>query len=67
MQQWWIGLAAGAATAVGYIIRRWIEKRGRSEGLRRRLQALSLLQGMKREGVSMKDLERIEREAADAE
>lgn len=51
--------------AVSYIAKRWIERRDRSEGLSRRLKALTLLREMKREGVSMGDLERIERDASE--
>lgn len=65
MQQWWIGVATLATAALGYLLRRWIERRSRSEGLSRRLKALALMRGMKREGVSMDDLERIEREATE--
>jgi len=64
MQQWWIGAATAAAAAVGYLLKRWIERRRRSEDLMRRLQALALIKGMRREGISMMELERIEREAA---
>lgn len=64
MQQWWIGAATAVAAALGYLAKRWLERRRRSEGLSRRLQALALLRSMKREGISMKELDQIERDAA---
>jgi len=63
MQQWWIGAATAAAAGIGYLVKRWIERRRPSEALTRRLKALELLRGMKREGVSMAELEQIERQA----
>ena len=63
MQQWWWALVALAVLGAGYVLRRWIERRRRMEGLSRKLRALALYQGMKREGVSLDDLDRIEREA----
>ena len=51
--------------STGYVLRRALEKRRRSEGLRRRLQALGLHQGLKRAGLSMSDLDKVEESAAD--
>lgn len=65
MQQWWLAVATGLAASIGYLVKRWVERRARDEGLKRRLQALSLLRGMRREGISMRDLQQIEREAAE--
>ena len=64
MQQWWIGAATAVVAALGYLAKRWLERRGRAEGLNCRLQALALIRGMKREGISMKELEQVERDAA---
>jgi hypothetical protein len=49
---------------LGYLARRFLERRHRAEALKRKLQALALHQGMKRGGLSMQDIEQIEREAA---
>lgn len=65
MQQWWLAVAPLAVGAAGYLARRWIERRRRSEGLKRKLQALALHIGMHREGLTIHDLERIEREAGE--
>ena len=65
MQQVWLAIVAVIAPAIGYIVKRWIERRRRSEALKRRLQALALHQGLKREGLSMSDLDRIERQAGE--
>lgn len=65
MQQWWLVLFPMGAAAGGYLARRWIEGRRRSEALKRKLQALTLYQGMKRQGVTLDDLENLERQARD--
>jgi hypothetical protein len=64
MQQWWWAAIPIMAGGVGYLVRRFLERRRRAEALKRKLQALALHQGMKREGLSMQDLEQVEREAA---
>lgn len=63
MQEWHLSLMAIVAGAAGYILRRLIERRGRSEGLKRRLQAVALLRAMRRERVTMEELETVEQEA----
>ncbi|WP_423066134.1 hypothetical protein [Devosia sp. CN2-171] len=65
MQQWWWAMVPMVAASIGYVIRRAFEKRRRSEGLKRRLQALALHQGLKRAGLSMSDLDKVEKSAAD--
>lgn len=62
MENWWWATLPIIVTALGYLARRWIERRRRGEALKRKLQALH--QGMVRAGVNLADLERIEREAA---
>ena len=64
MQQWWLASVPFAMGAVGYLARRWIEQRRRGEGLKRKRQALALFQGMKRAGLSLDDLDEIERDAS---
>lgn len=59
MQQWLIALVSPALAAAGYLGRRWLEGRRRSEVLKRRLQALALHQGMERTGLSLKDLDQL--------
>jgi hypothetical protein len=58
MQQCWWATIPIIAGGLGYLARRFLE------ALKRKLQALALHQRMKREGLSMLDLEQIEREAA---
>jgi Arc/MetJ-type ribon-helix-helix transcriptional regulator len=60
MQYGWWGTIPVVLAAVGYLLRRWLERRRRSEGLRLKLQALALHQGLRRAGLSLEDLERIE-------
>ena len=64
MQQWWLALVPLGAAAIGYFVRRRIERKFRSEAVMRRLQALALLRGMRRERVTLADLDRVERDAA---
>jgi hypothetical protein len=64
MENWWWTILPIVLAGLGYLAKRWIERRRRSEALRRKLQALALHQGMVRAGVNLSDLERIEREAA---
>lgn len=63
MQNWWMVLLAPGLAAAGYLARRLIEGRRRSETLRRRLQALALLNGMKRSGHTLRDLDRLSDDA----
>jgi hypothetical protein len=65
MQQWWWAIVPMAGASIGYVLRRALEKRRRSEGLKRRLRALALHQGLKRAGLSMSDLDKLEKSAAD--
>ena len=66
MQRWWWAAISIIAGGLGYLARRFLERRRRGEALKlkRKLQALALHQGMRREGLSMQDLEQSEREAA---
>ncbi len=64
MQQWWLALVPIAAAAIGYVGRRHIERKSRTEVLIRRLQALASLRGMRREWVTLADLDRVECDAA---
>lgn len=64
MQDWWVIPVPIVAAGFGYWIRRIVEGRRRSEALKRKLQALALYQGMARARVSMRDLERIERDTS---
>lgn len=64
MQQWWLTIVPMAAAALGYIARRSIERAARSEAIKRRLDTLALLRGLRRERATMADLDRVEREAA---
>lgn len=63
-QELWLTLPL-VAGAIGYLCRRWMERRKRSEGLKRKLQALALHAGLKRSGLTMQNLERLERDASD--
>lgn len=65
MQQWWWSLAPVGLGAVGFLLKRWIEGRRRSEGLKRKLQALALHAGLRREGLTMDDLATLERKAGE--
>ncbi len=65
MQQWWLALAPVIVGGVGYLARRWFERRRRSEGLKQKLQALALHAGLRREGLTLEDLRKLERKAAD--
>ena len=57
---WVVGDYSNCACCSGLVLRRWLERRRRSEGLRLKLQALALHQGLRRAGLSLEDLERIE-------
>jgi hypothetical protein len=48
--------------SAGYLLRRWLEHRAESEALKRMLLTVSLHQSMRRAGVSIADLDRLERE-----
>ncbi len=63
MEQWWLALVPIVAAAAGYLARRLIEGKPREEALVRRLRALSLLRGMRRERLTLEDLDRVERDA----
>ena len=63
MQSWWIAVVAPVLAGVGYLCRRLIEGRRRGERLQRRLQALALLQGMRRTGLTAHDLDRLSDDA----
>jgi hypothetical protein len=65
MQQWWWAAVPLAVGAMGYLARRWIERRRRAEGLNRKLQALALHVGLRREGLTLDDLDQLERRAGD--
>lgn len=65
MQQWWWSVVPIAVGAVGFLARRWIERRRRSEGLKRKLQALALHVGLRREGLTLDDLRSLERKAGE--
>ena len=64
MQDGWLVAATAGLGVIGYLIKRWIEGRRRGEGLKRKLQALALHQGMEKAGLSLADLDAIERDAA---
>lgn len=64
MWDWLVVAFPMVIAAAGYVLKRWIERRGRSERLKRRLQALALHKGLKREGLSIEDLDRLEDKAA---
>ena len=55
----WMVVAGPVLAGMGYLLRRWIEGRRRGETLKRRLQALALLQGMRRTGLTLSDLDRL--------
>jgi hypothetical protein len=59
MHSWWIVAMAPVLAGLGYLTRRAIEGRRRSEKLKRRLQALALLQGMKRAGLTVRELDQM--------
>lgn len=63
MQQWWWPIISLAVAGAGYVIRRLFERRRRSEALKRKLQALGLHIGMRREGLTLEDLDRLEHKA----
>lgn len=65
MQQWWWTVVPLVVGAAGYVARRWVERRKKSEGLKRKLQALALHIGLRREGLTLEDLRRLERDADD--
>jgi hypothetical protein len=65
MQQWWWSVVPMGVLAVGYAVRRCIERRRRSEGLKRKLQALALYVGLKRAGLTIEDLSTLEHEAGE--
>lgn len=65
MQQWWFSLAPMALMAIGYVFARFIERRPQSEGLKRKLDALALHRGMKKQGVTLVELSNLERRASD--
>lgn len=59
MASWWIAAVGPMLAGIGYLIRRLLEGRRRGETLKRRLQALALWQGMKRTGLTVRDLDRL--------
>ena len=63
MQEWMLIVAPVALAGAGYLLRRWLERRRASEALKQRLQTLSLYQGLQRTGLTLNDLDRIQREA----
>jgi hypothetical protein len=64
MEQWWLAILPMAGAALGYIAKRSIERGARSEAIKRRLGALALLRGLRREQITMADLDQVERDAA---
>ncbi len=60
MQNWWVVVVGPAIAGMGYILRRLIEGRRRGEILKRRLQALALFQGMRRTGLTLRELDRLD-------
>lgn len=64
MDQWWLALVPIAAAGFGYLAKRHVERSSRAEALRRRLQALALLRGLRREQATIADLDQIERDAS---
>ena len=63
MQQWWLALVPIAAASVGFFAKRHFEQSSKAEALKRRLDALALLRGLRQERATMDDLDRIERDA----
>lgn len=63
MQQWWWALLPVAIGGLGYLAKRYVEGAASAEAVRRRLEVLKLLRGLRREGATMADLDRIERDA----
>lgn len=59
MEPWWIAVVVPVLAGVGYLLRRLIEGRRRGETLKRRLQALALFHGMKRTGLTLRDLDQL--------
>jgi len=59
MQSWWIAAAGRVLAGLAYFARRVIEGRRRWETLKRRLQALALVRGMRRAGVTIDELEQL--------
>lgn len=59
MQTWWMVVAGPVLGGVGYLVRRSLEGRRRGETLKRRLQALALVQGMRRTGLTVSELDRL--------
>lgn len=59
MQGWWMVVVGPALAGMGYLVRRLLEGRRRGETLKRRLQALALLQGMRRTGLTLRELDRL--------
>ena len=59
MQAWWIAMVAPLMAGAGYLLRRLIEGRRRGETLKRRLQTLALFQGMRRTGLTLRELDQL--------
>ena len=59
MQNWLMVILAPAMAGAGYLLRRLIEGRSRGETLKRRLQALALIHGMRRTGLTLSELDRL--------
>lgn len=59
MEQWWVAAVVPVLAGLGYLLRRLIEGKRRGETLRRRLQALALFNGMRRSGLTLRDLDEL--------
>jgi len=57
--EWIFATVAPVLAGLGYLVRRALEGRRQGETLKRRLQALALWQGMKRTGLSVRDLDQL--------
>lgn len=63
MPSWWIAAVAPVLAGLAYLARRVIEGSRRGEKLKRRLQALALLRGLKRSGLTLDELDQLSDES----
>lgn len=65
MQQWLLAIFGVAAAGVGHLLKRWLDRDAAAEKLNRRLRALDLLRGLRRERLSLRELDHFIEQAND--
>lgn len=64
MQQWFLAIFGVVAAGAGHLFKRWLQRDPRSERMKLRLEALTLLSGLRRERLSLRELDQFVDETA---